>query len=319
MLRRILSAGAALAAGLVMAQGQAAAHATLDVKSASQGSLRAAVRVPHGCEGSATTAVKVVIPEGIIGVKPVPKAGWTVETVKGPYAKAYEHYHGKVAEGVKQIVWRGGPLLDEHYDEFIFVGFVSDAFKAGDAVPFPVTQDCEKGQVAWAEVAAPGQEPRSLKYPAPILNIVEKAGAEPKAAAALTVGKAWARATPRGAKVGAGYLDIVNGTAAGDVLLSASADAVAEKTEIHEMTHESGVMKMRALADGLPVPAGATVSLKPGGLHIMFLDLKGPLTAGQTFNLELTFKTAGKVTVPVTVGDLAGAKPAADPHAGHHH
>lgn len=319
MLRRILSAGAALAAGLVMAQGQAAAHATLDVKSASQGSLRAAVRVPHGCEGSATTAVKVVIPEGIIGVKPVPKAGWTVETVKGPYAKAYEHYHGKVAEGVKQIVWRGGPLLDEHYDEFIFVGFVSDAFKAGDAVPFPVTQDCEKGQVAWAEVAAPGQEPRSLKYPAPILKIVEKAGAEPKAAAALTVGKAWARATPGGAKVGAGYLDIVNGTAAGDVLLSASADAVAEKTEIHEMTHEGGVMKMRALADGLPVRAGATVSLKPGGLHIMFLDLKGPLTAGQTFNLELTFKTAGKVTVPVTVGDLAGAKPAADPHAGHHH
>jgi copper(I)-binding protein len=58
--------------------------------------------------------------------------------------------------------------------------------------------------------------------------------------------------------------------------------------------------------------------LKPGGLHIMVLDLKGPLTAGQSFDLELNFKTAGKVTVPVTVGDLAGAKPAADPHAHHH-
>lgn len=319
MLTRILSAGAAIAVGLVMAQDQAVAHATLDVKTASQGSLRAAVRVPHGCEGSATTVVKVVIPEGIIGVKPAPKAGWTVETVKGAYAKAYDHYHGKVSEGVKEIVWRGGPLLDEHYDEFIFVGFVSDVFRAGDAVPFPVTQDCEKGQVAWTEVAAPGQEPRSLKYPAPILKIVDKASGDTKtAAASLTVGKAWARATPGGAKVGAGYLDIANGMGAGDVLLSASADAVAGKTEIHEMTHEGGVMKMRALADGLPVPAGATVSLKPGGLHIMFFDLKGPLTAGQTFDLELTFKTAGKITVPVTVGDLAGAKPASDPHAHHH-
>lgn len=319
MLTRILCAVAALAAGLVMAQDQAAAHASLDVKTASQGSLRAAVRVPHGCDGSATTVVKVVIPEGIIGVKPAPKAGWTVETVKGAYAKAYDHYHGKVAEGVKEIVWRGGPLLDEHYDEFIFVGFVSDAFKVGDAVPVPVTQDCEKGQVAWTEVAAPGQEPRSLKFPAPILKIVDKAGGEKKAAAAsLSVEKVWARATPGGAKVGAGYLDIVNGTAAGDVLLSASAGTVAGKTEIHEMTHEGGVMKMRALAHGLPIPAGATVSLKPGGLHIMFLDLKGPLMSGQKFDLELTFKTAGNMTVPVTVGDLAGAKPAADPHAHHH-
>lgn len=318
MMRTILFGVATMLAGLVMGHGSATAHASLDVKTASQGSLRAAVRVPHGCEGSATTVVKVVIPEGIIGVKPAPKAGWTVETVKGPYAKAYEHYHGKVAEGVKEIVWRGGPLLDEHYDEFLFVGYVSDAFKAGDAVPFPVTQDCEKGQVAWTEVAAPGQEPRSLKYPAPILKIVDKAGANATAAAAsLTVGKAWARATPGGAKVGAGYLDIINGSAAGDVLLSVTAAAVAGKTEIHEMTHNDGVMKMRELADGLPLAAGQTVSLAPGGLHIMFLDLKGPLTAGQTFDLELTFKTAGKITVPVTVGDVAAGKPA-DPHAHHH-
>lgn len=318
MIKTFLFGGATMLAGLVMAHGPALAHASLDVKTASQGSLRAAVRVPHGCEGSATTVVKVSIPEGIIGVKPAPKAGWTVETVKGPYAKAYEHYHGKVSEGVKEIVWRGGPLLDEHYDEFIFVGFVSDAFKAGDAVPFPVTQDCEKGQVAWTEVAASGQEPRSLKYPAPILKIVDKAGADKKgAAAALAVGQAWARATPGGAKVGAGYLDIINGTAAGDVLLSVTAAAVAGKTEIHEMTHDDGVMKMRELADGLPVAAGQTVSLAPGGLHIMFLDLKEPLTAGQTFDLELTFKSAGKITVPVTVGDVAAGKPA-DPHAHHH-
>jgi hypothetical protein len=316
--RYLLAAVAFLATVPVFSPG-VHAHATLDVKTASQGSLRAAVRVPHGCEGSATVAVKLAIPEGIIGVKPAPKAGWTVETVKGSYAKAYDHFHGKVSEGVKEIIWRGGPLLDEHYDEFIFVGFVSDAFAAGNEVAFPVTQECETGQLAWSEVAAPGAEPRGLKYPAPILKIVAKGGSGKAAApAGLTVAKAWARATPGGAKVGAGYLDIVNSTGADDVLLSAAAPVVAGKTEIHEMKHEDGIMKMRALADGLTIPAGRTVSLSPGGLHIMFLDLKAPLTAGQSFDLELTFKSAGKMTVPVTVGDIAAPK-AADPHAHHHH
>ena len=83
------------------------------------------------------------------------------------------------------------------------------------------------------------------------------------------------------------------------------------------MTHADGIMMMRALNDGLSIPAGATVSLQPSGLHIMFLDLKAPLTAGQTFDLDLTFKMAGKIRVPVTVGDVAGGAPA-DPHAHHH-
>jgi hypothetical protein len=214
-------------------------------------------------------AVKLMIPEGVIGVKPAPKAGWTVETVKGSYAKAYDHFHGKVSEGVKEIIWRGGPLLDEHYDEFIFAGIVSDAFAAGEQVAFPVTQECEKGQLAWSEVAAPGAEPRSLKYPAPILKIVAKGGADKAAApAGLTVAKAWARATPGGAKVGAGYLDIVNSTGAEDVLLSAAAPAVAGKTEIHEMKrHEDACAGRRVgdsgRADGFTLP-GRTAHHVPG-------------------------------------------------------
>ncbi|MGE5266079.1 MAG: copper chaperone PCu(A)C [Deltaproteobacteria bacterium] len=316
MLKRCLIAAAAFIAAVPVFSFELLAHANLDVKTASQGSLRAAVRVPHGCDGSATVAVKLVVPEGIIGVKPAPKAGWTVETVKGPYAKAYDYYHGKVSEGVKEIIWRGGPLMDEHFDEFIFIGFVSDAYAAGAQVPFPVTQECEKGQIAWSEVAAPGADSHSLKYPAPILKIVAKDGANKAAAAGLAVANAWARATPGGAKVGAGYLEIVNGTAADDTLLSVSSP-VAGKTEIHEMKHDDGVMKMRALTDGLTIPAGKTISLSPGGLHIMFLDLAAPLVAGQKFDLELTFKTAGKVTVPVSVGEIAAPK-AADPHANHH-
>lgn len=309
---------AALTLAVAAPGAEALAHASLEVKTASAGSLRAALRVPHGCQGSPTVAVKLTIPEGVIGVKPAPKAGWTVNTTKGPYARAYDHFHGKVSEGVKEIVWRGGPLLDEHYDEFIFVGFVSDAFKPGDQVAFPVTQECEKGQVAWVEVAAPGVEAHSLKYPAPVLKIVEKGDgkADKGGQAAVTVGKAWARATPGGAKVGAGYLEIVNSTASADQLLSVSAP-VAGKTEIHEMKEENGVMKMRALSDGLDIPAGSTVALAPGGLHLMFLDLPAPLTEGQTFDLTLTFKTAGTIIVPVTVGEV-GAGKQADPHAHHH-
>lgn len=308
----LLIAGVALAS----TSSGALSHASLDLKSASQGPIRAAVRVPHGCEGSPTVAVRLAIPEGIIGVKPAPKAGWTVDTTKGPHARAYDHFHGKVSEGVKEIVWRGGPLFDEHYDEFIFIGFVSDAFTPGDQVAFPVTQECEKGQLAWTEVAGPGVETRSLKYPAPVLKIVAMAGVEKAEKPALTVGKAWARATPGGAKVGAGYLEIVNKTATADTLVSASA-SVAGRTEIHEMSHDNGIMKMRALSNGLEIPAGATVSLAPGGLHIMFLELPAPLTAGQTFDLTLTFKTAGTIVVPVTVGEV-GAGKQADPHAHHH-
>lgn len=317
MISRIMAAAALASFAVSLSCGDAFAHATLDVKSASQGPIRVAVRVPHGCEGSATTAVKVSIPEGVIGVKPAPKAGWAVSTSKGAYARAYDHFHGKMSEGVKEIVWRGGPLADEHFDEFLFIGFVSDAFAAGDAVAFPVTQECEKGQIAWSDVAQAGQSARDLKFPAPVLKIVAKQGADKSSAkAGLSVEKAWARATPGGAKVGAGYLRIVNGTTAADTLISVSAP-VAGKTEIHEMTHDNGVMKMRELGDGLNVAAGSTVEMKPGGLHIMFIDLKEPLVSGQTFDLELTFKEAGKMTVPVTVGEIAGTQPA-DPHAHHH-
>ena len=309
----------AVLACAVAIPGEAAfAHPTLDLKSASPGSFRAAVRVPHGCKGSSTVAIKLMVPEGIIGVKPAPKPGWTVATTKGAYAKTYDHFHGKkVSDGVKEIVWRGGPLLDEHFDEFIFTGFITSAFAGGETVAIPIVQECEQGQVSWTELAAPGANPHDLKHPAPLLKITATPGAEKPAASALSVAKAWARATPGGAKVGAGYLEIVNATASADTLLSVVAP-VAGRTEIHEMTHDGGVMKMRSLANGLDVPAGATVSLSPGGLHIMFLDLKQPLTAGQSFDVELTFKTAGKISVPVTIAAIGAAGPATPGHEHQH-
>lgn len=158
------------------------AHPSLDVKSASSGPLRVALRIPHGCQGSPTVAIKLTIPEGIIGVKPAPKSGWTVVLTKGPYAKSYDYFHGKkVSEGVKEIVWRGGPLLDEHFDEFLFTGFVTDAFRPGDAVAFPVTQECVTGELAWVEVAGPETSPHGMKMPAPVLKIWAQDGTGPAA------------------------------------------------------------------------------------------------------------------------------------------
>ena len=80
---------------------------------------KAVFAVPHGCAGSATVKIRVQIPEGVIGVKPMPKAGWNLETVKGKYASEYELHGSKLSEGVKEVVWSGGKLADDNYDEFV--------------------------------------------------------------------------------------------------------------------------------------------------------------------------------------------------------
>ena len=111
----------------------------------------------------------------------------------------------------------------------------------------------------------------------------------------IAIDHPWSRATPAGAQVGAGYVTIKNTGAAPDRLLAATSDA-AGKVEIHEMSMADGVMKMRAVK-GLDVAPGASVELKPGGYHIMFVELKQPLKAGDTIKGALQFEKAG--TVPV--------------------
>ncbi|MFD2181763.1 YcnI family protein [Rhodoplanes azumiensis] len=151
----------------------AAAHVTLERGEASPGAgYKAVLRVPHGCDRSATLKIRVTIPEGLIAVKPMPKPGWTLAVTKGPYQKAYDFMHGlTVQEGVREIVWTGR-LADEHYDEFVFAGFVASAMTPGITLAVPVVQECETGTAAWTEVAAPGQDPHALKTPAPLLRIV---------------------------------------------------------------------------------------------------------------------------------------------------
>ena len=123
----------------------------------------------------------------------------------------------------------------------------------------------------------------------------------------LEVSNAWARATPGKAENGAAYLTIQSPTP--DRLLSVSTP-VAKKAELHTMSMEGMVMKMRPLAD-LDIPAGQPVTLKPGGQHVMLLGLDAPLREGQSFPLTLTFEKAGTRTVTVAIEKPGAAGPAA--------
>lgn len=116
------------------------------------------------------------------------------------------------------------------------------------------------------------------------------------------VESAWARPTVAGQSAGGGYLKIAGGATA-DRLLSASAP-VARNVEVHSMEMEGDVMRMRPL-DSVAVPAGQTVELKPGGMHVMFMGLAQPLKSGSSFPLTLRFEKAGDVTVQVKVAPQA--------------
>lgn len=171
--RTLTLAGAAIWAAFALAIVPAGAHVTLERGEATPGAgYKAVLRVPHGCDRAATLRIRVTIPDGMIAVKPMPKAGWTVAVTKGPYQKAYTFMHGlTMREGVREIAWTG-KLEDAHYDEFVFSGFVAASVPAGTTMAVPVVQECETGTAAWTEIAAPDQDPHALKLPAPLLRIV---------------------------------------------------------------------------------------------------------------------------------------------------
>lgn len=128
----------------------------------------------------------------------------------------------------------------------------------------------------------------------------------------LEIGHPWSRVTPKGATLAAGYLKITNTGKEADRLVGGSAD-FAGRFEIHEMKEEGGVMKMRALPDGIEIKPGETVELKPGGYHLMFPALKQQLEQGKKVKGTLRFEKAGTVDVEYAVEAIGGA-PA---HHGH--
>ena len=121
----------------------------------------------------------------------------------------------------------------------------------------------------------------------------------------IVVEKPWARATPKGAEVGSGYLTIENKSATPDRLTGGSADFAT--VEIHETKSENGVMQMRPVAGGLNIPAHGSVGLAPGGYHIMFTHLAHPLTKGEAVKATLNFEHSGPVEVEFKVMGVGAA------------
>jgi periplasmic copper chaperone A len=165
-------------AALVLGAGMASAHVSLQIKEAPVGSTYKAVfQVPHGCEGKPTIAVRVQIPEGVIAVKPQPKAGWTLEKVKGAYVQSYDYYGTPTSEGIKEVVWSGGNLGDDEYDEFALRLYLTADLPVGETLHFPVVQECPDGLAErWIEVPAMGQSEDDLELPAPGVTLLQKAG-----------------------------------------------------------------------------------------------------------------------------------------------
>jgi copper(I)-binding protein len=143
--------------------------------------------------------------------------------------------------------------------------------------------------------------------------VITPAAAHDFKAGALKLDHPWTRATA--GSVGAGYVTIINTGKAADQLVSASSP-VAAKTEIHSMTMDGGVMKMRPLPNGLVLPAGKTTALKPGGYHIMLIGLKAPLVEGKLVPLTLNFAKTGTVKVEMKVEAAGATEPAHANHGG---
>jgi periplasmic copper chaperone A len=173
-------------------------HVTLDQQQVETGAYyKATLRVGHGCEGLPTTSLRVQLPAGFQGAKPMPKTGWTVQTTLAKLPTPYDNHGKPVTEDVTEIVWTANSpasaLPDSQYDEFVLRGRVT--MPAG-AAWFKVTQLCKdgakEGSNPWTEIPAQGTSTRGMKFPAALLNVTLPAAstvAAPVAAGAGTVHK----------------------------------------------------------------------------------------------------------------------------------
>jgi hypothetical protein len=142
-----------------------------------------------------------------------------------------------------------------------------------------------------------------------VAGIAGPASAHSVKSGSLTLTDLWTRATPPNAPTAGGYLTIENSGADADRLLAVTSPA-AGRIEFHSMSMENGTMIMRPVADGIEIPAGDTVTLAPGGLHIMFMDLKNGLAEGEKVPVALNFEKAGSVETFLHVQAIGTPSPA---------
>lgn len=268
---------------------QVQAHIVLSEPQASAGTYyKATLRVGHGCNGAATTGLTVSVPAGFQGAKPQPKAGWAVTARKAQLAQPYTSHGKTISEDVVELRWtaldKAAALPDEHFDEFAFMARLPE--QAGPAW-LKVVQTCEVGQNDWSEVPASGTSTQGLKTPAALL-LIKPVSALGVTSAGVTIREAWVRPTVAGQKATGVFMKITARDASQLIGLSSPVAGVAE---IHEMRMENDIMKM-ASVPSLNLPAGKTVELKPGGFHLMLMDLKSPIANNSKIPLVLHFRDA---------------------------
>lgn len=282
---------------LLLASLPAHSHVSLPKGGANvSSSYDAAFHVGHPCEGAqATTAIRVQLPAGFRLQQALPRTGWKLA------APAAGSQGGEVAWTAEspEAALRGKTTAD-----FVVRGTLPDQ---PGTLYFPVRQTCDTGETAWTQIPQPGQpEP---KLPAARLQVL------PANVAAIDASDPWARATVPG-QSGTGIFMTLQAPLDGAlVALSTPAAGIAE---VHEMKMEDNVMRMRPIAK-LELPARQPVQLAPGGHHIMLMQLKQPLAAGQTIALTLTVEDAKGQRRERTIDVPVRAATATPPTAGHGH
>ena len=189
-LRRTLTTAAAAAgtaALLLTAATGASAHVGVTPdKTAANSYALLTFGIPHGCEESGTTKVAITLPAELNDAQPTVNPNWTVEKVTEQLAEPKKLADGtSITKRTSQIVYTAkAPLAHDLRDALVLSLKLPDA--AGTTLYFPTLQTCETGQTDWSEIAKDGQDPHSLKAPAPSITITEAAGAEGHSAAAST-------------------------------------------------------------------------------------------------------------------------------------
>ena len=149
---------------------------------------------------------------------------------------------------------------------------------------------------------------RRLFLAAAVTLLALPAAAQDYKIGSIEITTPWTRATPPSARTGGGFMTITNKGTVADRLVSVRSNA-SDKVEIHEMQMDGNVMRMRELAKGLEIPPGATVMLKPGSYHIMFMELKAPLAKDAKVPVTLVFEKAGSIDIQLDVEALGASAP----------
>jgi len=279
---------------LATASAAASAHVSLPPGGATAGdSYAAAFRVGHACTGArSTTGITVRIPEGFSVQKAEPRPGWTLATAPD------------------SVSWRAdsaqAALPAAERAEFVVRGKLTS--KPG-TLWFKVLQTCDVGNADWAEVAAAATDKPA--FPAVRLDVLAPG------VAAVEVRDAWVRLAVKGQSGTGAFMTLAAPSGARLVGISTP---VAGQAEIHEMKMEGDVMRMRAVAGGLELPPRQPVELKPGGHHVMLMDLKKALVVGETVPMTLEFvdgagrKGVARVDVPVRAAAAGEGGAASAPH-----